>query len=106
MKKNKTCGFKKGNQTRTREPLQLPSPATSSGIVPPLGCIPEIQTQRCTMQKKIPCKGEKKNSQNHGDKNGKNRGRDSKEGGRGGNKRKKTQNRATTAPTITTSTVT
>lgn len=50
--------------------------------------------------------GENKNSQSPGDKNGKNRSRDSKESGRGGNKKKKMQNKATTAPTITTSMVT
>ncbi|XP_067250347.1 R-spondin-1 isoform X2 [Chanodichthys erythropterus] len=107
MKKNKTCGFKKGNQTRTREPVQLPSPATSTGAAPPSGCVPETQTQRCTVQKKIPCKGEnKKNPQNRGEKNGKNRGRDSKESGKGGKKKKKTPNRSTTVPSITTSMVT
>lgn len=63
MKKNKTCGFKKGNQTRTREPLQLPSPATSTGAAPPSVCIPETQTQRCTVQKKIPCKGKSEKEQ-------------------------------------------
>ncbi|KAK9960935.1 hypothetical protein ABG768_008765 [Culter alburnus] len=121
MKKNKTCGFKKGNQTRTREPVQLPSPATSTGAAPPSGCVPETQTQRCTVQKKIPCKEtdtspvpmlreigreNKKNPQNRGEKNGKNRGRDSKESGKGGKKKKKTPNRSTTVPTITTSMVT
>lgn len=63
MKKNKTCGFKKGNQTRSREPLQLPSPATSTGAAPPSGCVPETQTQRCTVQKKIPCKGKSEKEQ-------------------------------------------
>lgn len=63
MKKNKTCGFKKGNQTRTREPVQLPSPATSTGAAPPSGCVPETQTQRCTVQKKIPCKGKSEKEQ-------------------------------------------
>ncbi len=48
----------------------------------------------------------KKNPQNRGEKNGKNRGRDSKESGKGGNKKKKTPNRSTTVPTITTSMVT
>ncbi|XP_051575625.1 R-spondin-1-like [Myxocyprinus asiaticus] len=108
MKKNKTCGFKKGNQTRTREPVQLPSPAISTGTAPPSGCVPEKQTQRCTVQKKISCKGEnKKNSRNRADKNGKNRGQDSKEGSRGGNKRRKNpQKEPTTAPALTTSMVT
>jgi len=63
MKKNKTCGFKKGNQTRTREPVQIPSPATSTGAAPPSGCVPETQTQRCTVQKKIPCKGKSEKEQ-------------------------------------------
>lgn len=63
MKKNKTCGFKKGNQTRSREPLQLPSPNTSTGAAPPSGCVPETQTQRCTVQKKIPCKGKSEKEQ-------------------------------------------
>jgi len=45
----------------------------------------------------------KKNSQKNGEKNGKNRGRDSKESGK---KKKKTPNRSTTVPTITTSMIT
>ncbi|KTG44768.1 hypothetical protein cypCar_00013704, partial [Cyprinus carpio] len=64
---------------------------------------PEGFTINGTME----CVGEnKKNPQNRGEKNGKNRGQDSKESGKGGNKKKKTPNQSTTVPTITTSMVT
>ncbi|KAI4896599.1 hypothetical protein NFI96_032164 [Prochilodus magdalenae] len=108
MKKNKTCGFKKGNQNRRREPTQPPSPATVTGPASASTCAPESETRKCTVQKKIPCaKGDKgTTSKNRGPTNGKNRGRDSKESAKGGGKRKKTQNPATTAPSIITSTVT
>ncbi|KAL2084744.1 hypothetical protein ACEWY4_020262 [Coilia grayii] len=56
MKKNKTCGFKKGSQTRVREPLQPPSPDTASRPPPSSAtCSSEVETQRCTVPKRIQC---------------------------------------------------
>ncbi|XP_072535932.1 R-spondin-1 [Salminus brasiliensis] len=108
MKKNKTCGFKKGNQSRRREPTQPPSPATVTGPASASSCAPVTETRKCTVQRRMPCgKGDKAPpSKNKGASNGKNRGRDSKENNKGGGKRKKVQNPATTAPSIITSTVT
>lgn len=53
MKKNKICGFKKGNQSRRREPTQPPSPATVTALAST--CTSETESRRCTVQKKIPC---------------------------------------------------
>ncbi|XP_018582546.1 R-spondin-1 [Scleropages formosus] len=104
MKKNKTCGFKKGTQTRAREPVQSPSPDTSASPAAPLTCTPEAESRKCTVQRKVPCnKGEKGKNRNEkpedqrNKENGKNRNREAKDG----IKRRKFQNRATTAPTLT-----
>ncbi|XP_058258696.1 R-spondin-1 isoform X1 [Hemibagrus wyckioides] len=108
MKKNKTCGFKKGSQSRRREPTQPPSPATISGSASLSTCAPETETQKCSVSKRIPCgKGDKGTTpKNQGTLNGKNRGRDSKESNKGGGKRKKGQSPATTVPSMITSTIT
>ncbi|XP_030639060.1 R-spondin-1 [Chanos chanos] len=109
MKKNKTCGFKKGNQTRMREPVQPTSTDTSTGPAPPAACAPETETQRCTVKKRIPCerdKGKKKTDKKDDPKNkqnGKTQGREPKESSKGSGKQKKTPTRATTTPAMTTS---
>uniref|UniRef100_A0A3Q2QW87 R-spondin 1 n=1 Tax=Fundulus heteroclitus TaxID=8078 RepID=A0A3Q2QW87_FUNHE len=55
MKKNKTCGFKKGSQTRVRLPLpQIPSVDTSPAYVPPQTCAPETERRKCVVTK-TPC---------------------------------------------------
>ncbi|KAK1795033.1 hypothetical protein P4O66_010222 [Electrophorus voltai] len=54
MKKNKICGFKKGNQSRRRQPMQAPSPATVTGAASST-CAPETEIQRCSLPKRIPC---------------------------------------------------
>ncbi|KAG9334226.1 hypothetical protein JZ751_008474, partial [Albula glossodonta] len=56
MKRNKTCGFKKGNQIRTREPIQTSSPDTVPAPVAPATCTPETETRRCTVPR-APCGG-------------------------------------------------
>ena len=61
MKKNKTCGFKKGSEARLREPLQTgprtdgaPSPGTP--LAPPATqpCGPQTERRKCVVVK-TPC---------------------------------------------------
>ncbi|KAJ4930756.1 hypothetical protein JOQ06_025064 [Pogonophryne albipinna] len=113
MKKNKTCGFKKGSQSRVRLPLlQTHSPDTSPPSVPSQTCAPQTEKMKCIVTK-TPCVRERKNKGDRQDdtnrrENG--RGREGKDGSRGGGgggggKRRKGQSRNTTAPSITTSSV-
>ncbi|XP_064207114.1 R-spondin-1 isoform X3 [Anguilla rostrata] len=110
MKKNKTCGFRKGTQVRSREPTQTPSPDTVPSPVTPATCSPETESRRCTVRK-VPCAGGKEKGKNKSERreesknrenkeNGKNRSREAKDG-RAGGKRKKGQNRATPTPAFT-----
>lgn len=56
MKKNKTCGFRKGSQSRSRVPLsQVQSPDTSLALAPSQTCAPETEKRKCTVSKKAPC---------------------------------------------------
>lgn len=56
MKKNKTCGFRKGSQSRSRVPLsQVQSPDTSLALAPSQTCAPETEKRKCTLTKKAPC---------------------------------------------------
>ncbi|KAJ8340830.1 hypothetical protein SKAU_G00331210 [Synaphobranchus kaupii] len=99
MKKNKTCGFRKGTQIRSREPTHTSGPDAVPSLVAPATCSPETESRRCTVQKKVNCvkgnrknKGERREENRNGEnkengKNGKNRGRDS-ETGRGGGETK------------------
>lgn len=56
MKKNKTCGFRKGSQSRYRGPLLLVhSPYTTSpASVPSQTCSPQTERRKCTVIK-TPC---------------------------------------------------
>uniref|UniRef100_A0A3Q3XKS2 R-spondin Fu-CRD domain-containing protein n=1 Tax=Mola mola TaxID=94237 RepID=A0A3Q3XKS2_MOLML len=55
MKKNKTCGFRKGSQSRLRMPLlQVHSPDTSPGFIPSQTCAPQTEKRKCTLTK-TPC---------------------------------------------------
>uniref|UniRef100_A0A4W6C639 R-spondin 1 n=1 Tax=Lates calcarifer TaxID=8187 RepID=A0A4W6C639_LATCA len=55
MKKNKTCGFKKGSQSRVRAPLpQVHSPDTSPASVPSQTCAPQTERRKCVVTK-TPC---------------------------------------------------
>nr|BAV92753.1 R-spondin 1 [Halichoeres trimaculatus] len=55
MKKNKTCGFKKGSQTRVRVPiLQVHSPDTSPAFVPSQTCTPQTERRKCNVPR-TPC---------------------------------------------------
>ncbi|MEQ2302118.1 hypothetical protein AMECASPLE_003274 [Ameca splendens] len=110
MKKNKTCGFKKGSQTRVRLPLpQIHSVDTSPTYVPSQTCAPETERRKCVVTK-TPCARERTNKGDRQDdtnrrENARGRGREGKGEG-GGAKRRKGQSRTTTAPTVTTSAVT
>ncbi|XP_061106936.1 R-spondin-1 [Conger conger] len=109
MKKNKTCGFRKGTQARSREPAQAPSPVTAPSPVATATCPSETESRRCTVRK-VPCaggkeKGKKKGvrgeeSKNRESKESKGRSREAKDS-RGGGKRKKGHARATPGPPLT-----
>ncbi|XP_028327490.1 R-spondin-1 [Gouania willdenowi] len=111
MKKNKTCGFKKGFQSRVRFPLLQ---VNSSTALPAPNCTTQTERRKCVVIK-TPCFRERKNKnnrQNDGKKREKNRkeGRENRDGGRkrgggGSNGRRKAKSRTTTtsAPSITTS---
>uniref|UniRef100_A0A8C2XIW2 R-spondin 1 n=1 Tax=Cyclopterus lumpus TaxID=8103 RepID=A0A8C2XIW2_CYCLU len=52
MKKNKTCGFKKGSHSRARVPLlQVHSPVTSPAFAPSQPCAPQTERRKCTVTK-------------------------------------------------------
>uniref|UniRef100_A0A3B4G5N5 R-spondin 1 n=1 Tax=Pundamilia nyererei TaxID=303518 RepID=A0A3B4G5N5_9CICH len=103
MKKNKTCGFRKGTQSRVRVPLpQVHSPDTSPAFVPSQTCAAETERRKCVVTK-TPCVRDDTNRRER--ENARGRGQDSRGGG-GGGKRRKGQSRTTTAPSITTSSVT
>ncbi|XP_029927416.1 R-spondin-1 [Myripristis murdjan] len=113
MRKNKTCGFRKGLQSRVRMPLQqVPGPDNPPALVTSQPCAPQTEKKRCTVVK-TPCtrgrknKGDRKDEPGRKEKeNGRSRGRDgSKGGGGGGSRRRKGQSKTTTAPSITTSSV-
>ncbi|XP_017279174.1 R-spondin-1 [Kryptolebias marmoratus] len=118
MKKNKTCGFKRGSQSRVRLPLpQIHSADNTPSLVPSQTCVPETERRKCVVTKK-PCvrerkkKGHTQDDTNRGEnENARGRGREGRGeggggGGGGGGRRKKGQIRTTTAPSITTSAVT
>nr|XP_020445719.1 R-spondin-1 isoform X2 [Monopterus albus] len=119
MKKNKTCGFKKGSQSRVRVPLpQAHSPDSSPTFVPSQTCTSQTERRKCVVAK-MPCARERKNKGDRQEdtnrrerENPRGRGRESKDGSRGGGggggggKRRKGQSRTTTAPSIITSSVT
>ncbi|KAL6109734.1 rspo1 [Pungitius sinensis] len=127
-KKNKTCGFKKGSQSRVRVSSQVHSPDASPAPEPSLTCAPQAESRRCSVTK-TPCARDKKSKADRQDdanrrerENARGRGREGKDGtresgggggggggvgggggGGGGGKRRKGQSRTTTAPSITTS---
>uniref|UniRef100_A0A8C9Z5Q8 R-spondin 1 n=1 Tax=Sander lucioperca TaxID=283035 RepID=A0A8C9Z5Q8_SANLU len=91
MKKNKTCGFKKGSQSRLREPL-LPvhSPDTSPAFVPSQTCTPQTERRKCNVAK-TPClkerksKGDRQDDTNRREReNARGRAREGKDGSREG----------------------
>ncbi|KAI9999970.1 hypothetical protein NQD34_011813 [Periophthalmus magnuspinnatus] len=107
-KKNKTCGFKKGSQSRFRMPLSL-TPSTGPSPVPSPVCTPLTEKKKCVVIK-TPCvkdgknKGTRTNPNRREQEGTRGRGRG---GGRGGGgKRRKGHIRTTTSPSLTTSSVT
>uniref|UniRef100_A0A3Q1JE11 R-spondin Fu-CRD domain-containing protein n=2 Tax=Anabas testudineus TaxID=64144 RepID=A0A3Q1JE11_ANATE len=91
MKKNKTCGFKKGSQSRVRVPLlQVHSPDTSPAFIPAQTCTTQTERKKC-MVTKTPCVRERKTKGDRQEdisrrerENTRGRGRDGKDGTRGG----------------------
>lgn len=60
-KKNKTCGFKKGSQSRVRVPLpHVHSLDTSPAFVPSQTCAPQTEKKKCVVVK-TPCARGKQN---------------------------------------------
>ncbi|XP_068179785.1 R-spondin-1 [Antennarius striatus] len=117
MKKNKTCGFKKGSQSRVRVPvLQTHGPDTALASVPSQTCAPQTEKRKCIVTK-TPCARARKNK--GGRQDGKNRKerenswgqrQEGKDGDRGGEeageeKKRRGHSRTTTVPTITVSSV-
>lgn len=104
MKKNRTCGFKKGSQSRLRVPLgRAPSVDPSPALAPSPICTPITEKRKCVVVK-TPCVRDTKNK---GDKsNPKRRDREGTRRGRGGGRRRKGHIRTTTSPGLTTSSVT
>ncbi|XP_062322124.1 R-spondin-1 [Osmerus eperlanus] len=111
MKNEKTCGFKKGTQSRVREQAQTPSPETPSTPSSPQPCSPPTETRRCVVQRTACRKGDHKNKgERSGDQKNKEKepggrkegGRGGREGAKGGGKKRKGQHRVTTAPSLTT----
>ncbi|XP_006631587.1 R-spondin-1 [Lepisosteus oculatus] len=98
-KKGRNCGFRKGTQSRSREPLQ---PASAD----PSMCAPETESRKCTVQKKRCTKGDRVTNKNEkkderGNKDNKETGKSKSKEGKAGNKKRKSQHRGTAAPTIT-----
>lgn len=93
MKKNRTCGFKKGSQSRAR----LPLPQAHSTDTPPSQCTPQTEKRKCVVTK-TPCVRDRKNKGDRGpDPNRRERVR----GRGGGGKRRKSHLRTTTSPSTT-----
>ncbi|NP_001239173.1 R-spondin-1 precursor [Oryzias latipes] len=107
MKKNKTCGFKKGSQFRVRVPLQQTYAADSSSTLEET-CTSQSERRKCVVPK-TPCVKDRKNKGDNTNRreNRRGLGREGKDGSRGGGgKRRRGPSRTTTVPSITTSSVT
>ncbi|CAL8249060.1 unnamed protein product [Lota lota] len=115
MKKNKTCGFKKGSEARLRQPLQTGpradgplGPMTPQALPASQPCGPQTERRKCVVVK-TPCtRGRKNKADRHHDpdtrrerENGRGRGRDGREGreggGVGGAKRRRAQSQISTS---------
>ncbi|KAJ8405055.1 hypothetical protein AAFF_G00329760 [Aldrovandia affinis] len=82
MKKNKTCGFRKGTQSRVRGPTQTPSPIALAT------CTPETENRRCTVPK-VPCGGGKEKGKNKNERREESKNKENKEGGKNRNREAK-----------------
>uniref|UniRef100_V9KRG6 R-spondin-1 n=2 Tax=Callorhinchus milii TaxID=7868 RepID=V9KRG6_CALMI len=105
-KRGKTCGFKRGSETRTRELLQAPS-------IEDVKCPPNSESRTCTVQRK-PCsspgkKRNKKDRNRKGKKDKKNKGGDNSQNNKEprekklGNKKKKEPHGIATTTTTSSS---
>uniref|UniRef100_A0A8C2XHX8 R-spondin 1 n=1 Tax=Cyclopterus lumpus TaxID=8103 RepID=A0A8C2XHX8_CYCLU len=103
MKKNKTCGFKKGSHSRARVPLlQVHSPVTSPAFAPSQPCAPQTERRKCTVTK-TSCVRDRKSKADRQDDTNRRERENARGRGREGGGRRKGQSRTTTAPTIATS---
>ncbi|KAJ0066283.1 hypothetical protein NL108_005514 [Boleophthalmus pectinirostris] len=103
-KKNKTCGFKKGSQSRLRVPLSL-APSTGPSPIPSPVCTPLTEKRKCEVVK-TPCVKDRKNKGARTNPNRREREGTRGRGRGGGGKRRKGHVRTTTSPSLTTSSVT
>ncbi|XP_061531684.1 R-spondin-1 isoform X3 [Phycodurus eques] len=105
MKRNKTCGFKKGSQSRVRLPLQHPRKRDppSGALQHSQPCTPQTERRKCVMAK-TPCVSEKTRGGRLENVPRIKEGGSS--GGGGGGRRRKAQSRTTVVPNVTSSSVT
>ncbi|NWW78951.1 RSPO1 protein, partial [Climacteris rufus] len=92
-KKRKLCGFKKGNEDRTRRILQAPSGDVSL-------CPPTTEVRRCTVQKNQCPEGKRKRKEEQGKQDNGNRNRKDTKDTKSGTKRRKNKQRGATVPTV------
>ncbi|XP_061631473.1 R-spondin-1 [Phyllopteryx taeniolatus] len=106
VKRNKTCGFKKGSQSRVRLPLQHPRKRDlpSGALQPSQPCTPQTERRKCVMAK-TPCVSEKTRGGRLENVPRIKEGGSSGAGG-GGGRRRKAQSRTTVVPNVTSSSVT
>ncbi|XP_037130695.1 R-spondin-1 [Syngnathus acus] len=99
VKRNKTCGFRKGTQSRVRLPLRPPrTRGTPSAAGPSQTCPPQTDRRKCVVPK-TPCPRENRTKGGR-PVNGPGGG------GGGGGRRRKGQSRTTVVPSEATSSVT
>ncbi|XP_057689578.1 R-spondin-1 [Corythoichthys intestinalis] len=101
VKRNKTCGFKKGSQSRVRLPLRHPRSRGTPLATGPSQCAPQTERRKCVVDK-TPCLREKKSKR--GQLENSKGVKDSDRGG--GGRRRKGQSRTTVVPNVTSSSVT
>ncbi|GAB0199497.1 R-spondin-1 [Grus japonensis] len=97
-KKRKLCGFKKGNEDRTRRILQAPSGDVSL-------CPATTEVRRCTVQKNQCPEGKRKKKEEQGkqDNTNGNRNRKDTKDAKSGTKKRKSKQRGAAVPTTSAS---
>ncbi|NWR25210.1 RSPO1 protein, partial [Emberiza fucata] len=90
-KKRKLCGFKKGNEDRTRRILQAPSGDVSL-------CPATTEVRRCTVQKSQCPEGKRKKKEEQGKQDNGNRNRKDTKDTKSGTKKRKNKQRGATVP--------
>ncbi|NWU42440.1 RSPO1 protein, partial [Hylia prasina] len=90
-KKRKLCGFKKGNEDRTRRILQAPSGDVSL-------CPATTEVRRCTVQKSQCPEGKRKRKEEQGKQDNGNRNRKDTKDTKSGTKKRKNKQRGAAVP--------